>query len=111
MIEQWRTTHHENYEVSSLGRVRSFANRSGRGRRLVPLVLRANPDTRGYISLRVAGRTCRVHTLVAAAFIGPCPPKHEVMHRDDDRQNAAATNLQYGTRSDNLRDCYRKGRR
>lgn len=110
-LEIWRPTHHQDYEVSNLGRVRSYANRSGRGRRLLPKILKSNPDTRGYLSLRIAGRTRRVHTLVAAAFIGLCPKGQEVMHGDDDRANSQADNLSYGTRRQNLLDCYARGRR
>ena len=91
--------------------MRSYAHRSGRGRYVVPHFLALHPDTRGYLSVNVAGRNFRVHTLIAAAFIGPCPPKHEVLHEDDDRANASAGNLRYGTRRQNLLDCYRRGRR
>lgn len=111
MRESWRQTHHPDYEVSNLGRVRSYAQRSGRGRCLAPHLLCAHPDTRGYLSLRVAGRMYRVHTLVTAAFLGPRPSGQEVLHGDDNRVNARLTNLRYGTRSENLRECYQRGRR
>jgi hypothetical protein len=52
----------------------------------------------------------RVHVLVAEAFLPPRPtPAHEVRHWDGDRMNNAATNLRWGTRSDNVQDALRHG--
>ncbi len=111
-LEEWRVTVHPDYEVSNLGRVRSYAHRGGRGRAVSPHLLALHPDTRGYLSVHITARyNYRVHTLVALAFIGPCPPGHEVLHADDNRINAAFENLSYGTRSQNLKDCYARGRR
>lgn len=112
MNEEWRQTHHPAYEVSNLGRVRSWAKRSPwhyavtKPHLLKPYV---NPD--GYLSTGIAHVTTLVHRLVAAAFLGPCPPGQQVMHRDDDRLNARADNLDYGTSLQNNRDCVARGRR
>lgn len=43
-----------------------------------------------------------VHQLVLEAFKGPRPsPKHQAMHLDGTRQNNRASNLEWGTQSDN----------
>lgn len=55
------------------------------------------------------GHSRTVHSLVAAAFIGPCPQGQEVRHKDGTRTNNTADNLEYGTRTDNLRDAIRHG--
>jgi len=47
---------------------------------------------------------------VAAAFIGPCPPGHVVNHKDFDRSNNHASNLEYLEREENLRYSWRAGR-
>lgn len=53
--------------------------------------------------------TLRVHRLVMAAFIGPCPEGKEVCHRDGNASNNALSNLYYGTRSENELDKVRHG--
>lgn len=115
MIEEWRPTHHPNYEVSNLGRVRAWVGpgtKVGRVRLTCPRILRAGKNSAGYPMVvfypEVTGHM--VHRLVAAAFICPCPPGHEVMHRDDNRSNARLDNLSYGTHLENVRDAVAKGR-
>lgn len=49
-------------------------------------------------------KTHLVHRLVAHAFLGPCPPGYEVLHRDGDPGNNALANIHYGTRSENVLD-------
>lgn len=109
MTEEWRFIHPD-YEVSNLGRVRSYAKRSGRSWYATPHLVALFPNWQGYPQVKMAGRTYRVHTLVAKAFIGPCPPGHEVLHADDNPANACLDNLSYGTPKQNIEDCIRRGR-
>jgi hypothetical protein len=51
----------------------------------------------------------RVHVLVAEAFIGPRPSKHEVAHADGNPLNNSVENLRYATRRQNLADARRHG--
>ncbi len=117
-MEEWRKIPDVPYEVSSAGRVRSLdtlvyagpriGHRLAKGR-----VLKPGIASNGYPTI-VLGRavgTRTVHSLVAEAFIGPCPAGMEVRHKDGDRRNAAAANLEYGTRADNNRDAVRHGTR
>jgi integrase len=39
--------------------------------------------------------------LVAASFLGDCPPAHETAHKDGDYTNNAVSNLEYVTRQEN----------
>ena len=92
------------YEVSSLGRVRTLPRHGKPGR-----ILKLQQAKRGgypavSMSRNSIGRTFKVHVLVAAAFLGPKPDGLEVLHADDDKNNNVATNLRYGTRSENLDD-------
>ncbi|QZE10501.1 hypothetical protein SEA_SCOOBYDOOBYDOO_184 [Mycobacterium phage ScoobyDoobyDoo] len=51
-----------------------------------------------------------VHHLVLEAFVGPCPPGLQRLHKDDDNANNDVSNLYYGTFSENLLDRVRNGR-
>lgn len=87
------------YEVSNLGRVRSFA-RGAKGR-----ILRPGKSSGGHFSVVLGrGNTRTVHSLVADAFIGPRPPGREVRHKDGKHLNNVNTNLEYATRSRNTQD-------
>lgn len=52
-----------------------------------------------------------VHKLVALTFIGPRPPGMVIHHKDDNRGNPAADNLQYVTQSRNVLLAYESGAR
>jgi HNH endonuclease/NUMOD4 motif len=97
------------YEVSDRGDVRRAA--AGKGAR-AGRVLRGQWDG-GYrrVTLYGAGRRRAhgVHQLVAAAFIGPCPPGLEVNYRDGDKANNRPGNLEYTTSSGNRFHAYRLG--
>lgn len=88
------------YEVSDQGRVRRVFS---------PLKPQCG-GTAGYpsviLSVRGAVRRLMVHRLVAEAFLGPCPPGHQVNHKDTNRRNARLDNLEYSTPSNNLRHAY-----
>lgn len=91
------------YEVSDKGNVRSTA-------RGAPRALRRGLSSNGYWTVCLGrGRTRTVHSLVAEAFLGPCPAGMEVRHKDGIRTNAAAYNLCYGTRRDNILDAVAHG--
>lgn len=111
------------YEVSDQGRVRSLDRliwnaasarckahwHPFRGR-----VLRPGKYTKhGHLSvvLRHGAHGRPVHTLVLAAFLGPCPPGQEGLHGDGDASNNALANLRYGTRTENNIDISKHDRR
>jgi hypothetical protein len=52
----------------------------------------------------------RVHLLVAAAFIGPCPPGYTVDHLDRDKRNNRPGNFEYVTRLENYRRHLKRAR-
>src|SRR5689334_17687347 len=87
----------ENYEVSSIGRVRRLT-RSGRGRPagyiLSPRV--GHHGYRRYTLCRTDGRPKGffAHRLVLLAFVGPQPsPAHQAAHWDRDTSNNDYRNL------------------
>lgn len=93
------------YQVSNLGRVRSldrYVNHWPHGEQLIKSrLLKQNNDGRGYnvVTLCKNGTktTHRVHRLVAEAFI-PNPNAYPcINHKDEDKTNNMADNLEYCT--------------
>ncbi len=107
------------YEVSDQGRVRSVDrmiwHNCGREVLYRGRVLRQKMMPRGHrqVTLSRDGdqRTVLVHRLVLEAFVGPAPEGTEGLHWDDDPGNNRASNLRWGTRSENIADRIRNGRR
>lgn len=88
----------EGYEVSDAGRVR---NKHGR------VFKPGNSGGKhGYqmVFLQPGHEKRYVHELVALVFIGPRPEGQQIRHLDSDRFNNAASNLAYGTPSQNSFD-------
>lgn len=104
------------YEASSSGHIRSLARvvtrKNGAKVALNGRILSATRDGRGYPTVRFQGeRTNRkVHVLIAQLFIGPRPRGMHVCHRDGNPQNNAASNLYYGSPTENSRDTITHGR-
>ncbi|MBM7796867.1 HNH endonuclease signature motif containing protein [Pseudoglutamicibacter cumminsii] len=63
------------------------------------------------LSVDLPSGTHYVHTLVAAAFLGPRPEGHDIIHLDGDQVNLHADNLAYVTRSERVRDQHNQRRR
>ncbi len=70
-------------------------------------------DNHGYVSVRVMRNgqrvTCRVHRLLAEAFLERLPGQNIVRHLDDVKTNNALANLAWGTSADNGADMSRNG--
>ena len=102
----------DGYEVTSDGSVYSVeSNWRGYGKREMAKILNSG----GYPSVRlmIDGKRKRVavHTLVAAAFLGPKPSKaHQIRHLDGDKNNSSASNLAWGTAKENANDREMHGR-
>ena len=98
MAEQWRDIAGTNdvYQVSDLGHIRNTQT----SKILQPVKFM---NGRLYVTLSSGGfqRKCTVHGLVAAAFLGSCPPEHEVTHKNGDYTDNSVTNLEYVTRQEN----------
>lgn len=109
------------YQVSTLGRVRSldritqctncYGNKVDvtiRGK-----LLRGSKDFAGYLVVMLYGSksrtTCKVHRLVAKAFISNPENKPEVNHIDGDKSNNYVDNLEWVTGSENKAHAYSIG--
>lgn len=102
-VEIWRPiASHPLYEVSNLGRVRSWNSR----RKELPTMLSLNTKKSGHVAF-VLQKDCSrldylVHRAVAIAFIGgPPSPTHEVNHINGDPGDNRVENLEWVTVSEN----------
>jgi len=112
--EEWRPIPSLNgrYAASSLGRIRreTAGIHTRPGRILNPPTARtgypmfgASMGSRRHVTQRT------VHSVVAEAFLGPCPPGHEVNHKDSDKTNGRPENLEYVTRRRNMQHAVAAG--
>ena len=90
------------YEVSDAGDVRSLRSHK-------ILVARVDPK-RGYPKVMLGVKhTFWLHTLVAMTFLGPRPVGMQTNHKDGNKLNAAASNLEYVTGTSNMKHASANG--
>jgi hypothetical protein len=98
MNEEWKDTGIASYQISTLGRIRNLGTHYA-----VKKEVKQRLQGRGYMecSLSDSGkkRYCLVHRLVAKAFLPRQPHHTEVNHKDGDKTNNQASNLEWSTRS------------
>ena len=104
---------HPMYEVSSMGRVRSWVGWRGRGRASSPRLMQPLRGNGKYLTVTLLGQRSRyVHQLVLEAFIGPRPyPSAVARHLNDMPHDNRLLNLSWGSRAENVEDGKRNGRR
>ena len=89
-----------NLMISRCGHVRFLLRSHGH-------VTAGTKNGAGYLHVRRNGRAFAVHRLVAATFLGqPASADLDVNHKDGDRCNNRLENLEYVTRSENVRHYY-----
>jgi len=111
-VEEWRgVPNYSGYEVSNLGRVRSWRHKNGLRKR--PWIFK---QYKGPLYWQVSlsngnglwSSKC-VHSLVLTAFKGPRPFGLEACHNDGNGHNNNITNLRWDTRSNNIKDTIKHG--
>lgn len=79
--------------------------------------MRGHSNHRGYIRMRLTGddgkpRSIFAHVLIALAFLGDRPTEdHEVNHKNGDRADNSVENLEWVTRSENMKHAWVTGLR
>jgi len=100
------------YQISTEGRVRSFAN-NGKKLSLEGRILKTSLTDRGYVrvTLRKDKKASyfKVHRLVARAFLENPFNYVEINHIDGDKTNNHIDNIEWCSRSHNLLHAYRTG--
>lgn len=113
--ERWRQIPNFGwYDVSSLGRVRTWKPTTKTGKaRPRPKLMKLRKDDDGYLRVTLqsdAGKKCvkRIHILVARAFLGPARGRL-VLHKNGKNWDNRLKNLEYGSYQDNNDDKYEHG--
>ena len=99
------------YQASTFGKIRSIDRTikrvDGKEIRIRAKTLSSNIQN-GYPHVNLgAGKTAKVHSLIALTFLGERPEKCDVRHKDGNKTNNRLDNLEYGTRSENNLDGYK----
>ena len=114
LTEYWKAIPNWPYEASNLGHVRRRTRCKGSRRQILqPARTARKPAWRWSVCLSDTAtgrrRTFLIAVLVAAAFRGPRPLGKEVNHKDGNRLNDHARNLEYMTPADNRAHALRRG--
>jgi len=121
MTERWLPVvgYENSYEVSDLGQVRSLqrviVRCNGVCQNVQQKILKPVVHNGRYFQVSLykdgSANVLSVHRLVLEAFVGPCPPRMECLHWDDDGENNKLSNLRWGSRKENEEDKFRNGRK
>lgn len=104
MRESWKIIQdHPHYEVSNMGKVRNIQT----GNLLQPY----DDDGSGYLRVKLDGRCCRLHILVATAFVHNPDPKTKniVNHKKGKKHDCRASQLEWVTQQENVQHAWNIG--
>ena len=109
MNKEWRDIpgYEGLYQASSMGEIRSLPRNTTGGRIMKPQI-----NNSGYARVSITmgkSKYLYVHHLMALAFIGSRPEGHDVNHINGDKLDNRAINLEYVTRTENMRHARRLG--
>lgn len=101
MIISWKPCPgHPNYEINRMAEVRSVKT----GQPLKPY-----DDGRGYLRVKLDGMNCRLHILVALAFIPNPENKPIVNHKRGNKHDCRASQLEWCTVAENTQHAWDHG--
>lgn len=105
------------YAASDQGRIKSLERiityRNGNTKTIHERILRPIIHSGGYLQVNLwrnhKTEVRTIHSLVAEAFLGPCPDGKEICHNNGHRDDNRLANLRYDTRSANALDRTKHG--
>lgn len=118
MIEIWKDIigYEGLYQISNLGNIKALEKSvwNGQGYIHFPEIIRKpNPDKDGYLNITLSNcgkvKTYKIHRLVAEMFIPNLKNKPQVNHKDGNKTNNCADNLEWCTNQENQQHAYRTG--
>lgn len=93
------------YEVSNYGHVYGLKRKNARGQIVNPIVKATKPNNRGYIQICLSKdgkqKYMLLHRIVAEAFIPNPEGLPQVNHKDENKNNNSADNLEWCTNAYN----------
>jgi len=93
------------YEISNLGNVKSLSKIVGKNTR-GEVILKPAIDRKGYLFVSLTknkiSKCCRIHRLIAIAFIENSFNKPQIDHIDGNPLNNSVDNLKWSTQKENL---------
>jgi hypothetical protein len=90
------------YKVSNKGQIKSYAHNN-------PKILTPIKHGAGYLKYKLNGKTLMIHRIVATAFIPNPDSLPQVNHKDGDKSNNCAENLEWCTAKDNVKHALDNG--
>jgi len=115
-LEEWRPVVGGDgwYEVSDLGRVRSWVGRGRRRRRELPHIMARRRAGAGYLKVDLSAPSPRqgpayVHHLVLEAFVGRRPAGFECCHGTAGRSDNGVANLRWCSHAENMAEVTKAG--
>lgn len=102
-MEIWKETKvHKNYQVSNMGRIRSFA--WGKDK-----IIKGGLDERGYSRINIKGKKYRLHRLIGDVFIRNPKKKPKINHKNGIKLYNRIENLEWCTNLENIRHAIKNG--
>lgn len=96
----WKQIKDSNYYVNEDGEVKN-----GKTNKIIKGVKTKN----GYLRVGINGKLIRVHRLVAEAFLEKEIGKTQINHKDGNKENNKASNLEWCTPSENIKHAFDNG--
>ena len=105
MKEIWKTLPFDDrYEVSNLGRVKSFVRDRENGK-----LLTQSDNGCGYMQCSISGKCFLCHRIVAFTFIPNPDNKKEINHISGDKLDNRVLNLEWNSRMENMKHAIKNG--